>query len=64
MSSPPQSCAMRSGSRISTLVEHDTANIERVSDRILGMVQGRVVAEGSFATVAAHPEIAPHLVDG
>lgn len=43
------------------VVEHDHDWVERVCDRVLGMVDGSVVAEGSFATVAAHPAIAPHL---
>ena len=45
------------------LVEHDIGLVERVSDRVLGMVDGHVVAEGSFAAVARHPDIAPHLAD-
>jgi ABC-type branched-subunit amino acid transport system ATPase component len=43
------------------LVEHDLGLVERLSDRVLGMVDGRVVAEGSFPAVAAHPRLAPHL---
>jgi ABC-type branched-subunit amino acid transport system ATPase component len=46
------------------LVEHDIGLVERVSERVLGMVDGRVVAQGSFASVAAHPEIAPLVADG
>ena len=30
-------------------------------DRVLGMADGSVVVEGSFATVAAHAALAPHL---
>lgn len=43
------------------VVEHDHGWVERVCDRVLGLAEGRVVAEGSFATVAAHPAISPHL---
>ena len=46
------------------LVEHDVGLVERVSERVLGMVDGRVVAQGSFALVTAHPEIAPLVADG
>ncbi|MEN3314242.1 MAG: branched-chain amino acid transport system ATP-binding protein [Acidimicrobiaceae bacterium] len=43
------------------VVEHDHGWVERVCDRVLGMADGRVVAEGSFASVAAHPALAPNL---
>jgi ABC-type branched-subunit amino acid transport system ATPase component len=43
------------------LVEHDLGLVERLSDRVLGLADGVVVAEGSFAAVAAHPVLAPHL---
>ncbi len=43
------------------VVEHDHGWVERVCDRVLGMADGSVVAEGSFADVAAHPALAPHL---
>ena len=43
------------------LVEHDLGVIERVSDRVAGMVEGQVVAEGPFSRVAAHAALAPHL---
>ena len=46
------------------LVEHDIGLVERVSNRVLGLVDGRVVAEGAFALVARHPEIAPLVTDG
>jgi ABC-type branched-subunit amino acid transport system ATPase component len=43
------------------LVEHDVGLVEKVSDRVLGMVGGEVVAEGSFASVAMHHDLAAHL---
>ncbi|MFN2606316.1 MAG: ABC transporter ATP-binding protein [Acidimicrobiales bacterium] len=43
------------------LVEHDLGLVERLSDRVVGMAGGRVVASGPFAEVAAHPALAPHL---
>ena len=39
------------------VVEHDAALVERVSDRVVGMADGAVVAEGSYAEVAAHPSL-------
>ncbi len=43
------------------VVEHDHGWVERVCDRVLGMADGSVVADGSFDVVAAHPSLAPHL---
>jgi ABC-type branched-subunit amino acid transport system ATPase component len=43
------------------LVEHDLGLVEKLSDRVLGMMAGAVVAGGSFADVAAHPDLAAHL---
>ena len=43
------------------VVEHDTGMVDRLCDRVLGMADGRVVAEGTFAQVAGHPLLAPHL---
>jgi ABC-type branched-subunit amino acid transport system ATPase component len=43
------------------LVEHDLGLVERVCDRVAGMVDGAVVAVGPFPTVAAHPALASHL---
>jgi ABC-type branched-subunit amino acid transport system ATPase component len=43
------------------LVEHDLGLVENLSDRVLGMVGGAVVAEGSFVAVAGHPDLAAHL---
>jgi ABC-type branched-subunit amino acid transport system ATPase component len=46
------------------LVEHDLGLVERVTDRVLGMVDGRVIAEGPFSEVASHPLIALLVADG
>jgi ABC-type branched-subunit amino acid transport system ATPase component len=43
------------------VVEHDTGMVDRLCDRVLGMADGRVVAEGTFSQVAGHPLLAPHL---
>lgn len=39
------------------VVEHDPALVDRVCDRVVGMADGTVVAEGSYAEVAAHPRL-------
>jgi branched-chain amino acid transport system ATP-binding protein len=39
------------------VVEHDMDFVERVSDRVVALVQGAKVAEGSFADVAADPRV-------
>jgi ABC-type branched-subunit amino acid transport system ATPase component len=46
------------------LVEHDTGLLERVSDRVAGMVDGRIVADGPYGTVAGHPDLQPQLEVG
>lgn len=46
------------------LVEHDPVLVDRVAGRVLGMAAGEVVAEGTFAEVAAHPSLAVHLSSG
>lgn len=43
------------------LVEHDLELVDRLADRVLGMSEGRIVAEGSLDEVAAHPALVPHL---
>jgi branched-chain amino acid transport system ATP-binding protein len=43
------------------LVEHDLGLVEKLSDRVLGMVGGEVVAAGTFGAVAGHPDLAAHL---
>ncbi len=43
------------------VVEHDTGMVDRLCDRVVGMADGRVLAEGTFTQVAGHPLLAPHL---
>jgi ABC-type branched-subunit amino acid transport system ATPase component len=43
------------------VVEHDPALVERIAGRVLGMADGALVAEGSFAEVTAHPDLAAQL---
>ena len=53
--------ARRAGGSGILLVDHDTGLLERLADRVVGMADGRVVAEGPYATVAAHPSLRPQL---
>jgi branched-chain amino acid transport system ATP-binding protein len=39
------------------MVEHDMALVSRVSDRVLAMNQGEVIAQGTPAEVQAHPAV-------
>jgi len=39
------------------MVEHDMSLVSRVSDRVLAMSQGEVLAQGSPAQVQAHPAV-------
>jgi ABC-type branched-subunit amino acid transport system ATPase component len=39
------------------VVEHDPVLVDRVCDRVVGMADGRIVAAGTFAAVAAHPSL-------
>ena len=39
------------------LIEHDMSLVAEVSDRVLAIVNGRVVAEGSHAFVQSHPDV-------
>jgi ABC-type branched-subunit amino acid transport system ATPase component len=43
------------------IVEHDPGLVERLADRVLGMAAGRIVAEGSWAEVSSHPDLAAQL---
>lgn len=43
--------------RAIALIEHDMTLIRALSDRIIAMNYGRIVAEGSAAEVLAHPEV-------
>ncbi|HUQ63628.1 MAG TPA: ABC transporter ATP-binding protein [Acidimicrobiales bacterium] len=43
------------------LVEHDLGLVDRLANRVLGISEGTIVAEGTLAEVAAHPALAPHL---
>jgi branched-chain amino acid transport system ATP-binding protein len=40
------------------LVEHDAALVQRVADEVVALVNGRVVATGSYDEVHRHPDIA------
>jgi branched-chain amino acid transport system ATP-binding protein len=39
------------------MIEHDMRLVSRVSDRVLAMNQGRVLAEGGPAEVQRHPDV-------
>jgi branched-chain amino acid transport system ATP-binding protein len=39
------------------MVEHDMSLVSRVSDRVLAVNQGRVLAEGTSAEVQGHPDV-------
>lgn len=39
------------------LIEHDMSLVAEVSDRVLAIVNGRVVTEGSHAFVQSHPDV-------
>jgi branched-chain amino acid transport system ATP-binding protein len=39
------------------MIEHDMSLVSRVSDRVLAVNQGRVLAEGTAAQVQAHPDV-------
>jgi ABC-type branched-subunit amino acid transport system ATPase component len=40
------------------VVEHDAGLVERIADTVVAVVQGRVVASGSYDEVRRHPDIA------
>jgi branched-chain amino acid transport system ATP-binding protein len=39
------------------MVEHDMSLVQRVSDRVLALNEGRVIAEGTPAQVQSHPAV-------
>jgi branched-chain amino acid transport system ATP-binding protein len=39
------------------MVEHDMSLVQRVSDRVLALNEGRPIAEGTPAEVQAHPAV-------
>jgi branched-chain amino acid transport system ATP-binding protein len=39
------------------MVEHDMGLVSRVSDRVLALNQGEVLAQGSASEVQAHPGV-------
>ncbi len=39
------------------LIEHDMSLVKEVSDRVLAIVNGKVVAEGAHGFVQSHPEV-------
>ena len=39
------------------LIEHDMSLVKEVSDRVLAIVNGKVVAEGAYGFVQSHPDV-------
>ena len=46
------------------LIEHDMSLITSVSDRLVALDQGRLVAQGAPAEVLAHPEVVASYLGG
>ncbi|GAN78527.1 ABC transporter ATP-binding protein [Acidisphaera rubrifaciens] len=45
------------GGRTILMVEHNLSVVEGLCDRITVLTRGRILAEGDYATVSAHPEV-------
>ena len=39
------------------MIEHDMSLVKEVSNRVLAIVDGKVVAEGSHTSVQKHPDV-------
>jgi len=46
------------------MIEHDMSLVSEVSDRVIALVQGRVIAEGSAAAVQNDPEVVRAYLGG
>jgi branched-chain amino acid transport system ATP-binding protein len=49
--------ALRDGGTSFVLVSHDLTSIYRLSDHLLVLNQGRIIAEGGVDAVRANPEV-------
>jgi branched-chain amino acid transport system ATP-binding protein len=46
------------------MIEHDMSLVSRVSDRVLALNEGRVIAEGTAAQVQSHPAVIEAYLGG
>ena len=46
------------------MVEHDMSLVSEVSDRVLALNYGRMLAEGTAAEVQAHPDVIKAYLGG